>query len=202
MKKGFTLTESLIVIIIIGIVYVVIASVIKPSSIKKDVLVKGGANLLYQIDFATKQILLKNSNNYTMTRLKEKSGAEFDITSSGADAKLSTLYRKNLVGFRKKTVSSTYKSLAITTESGAQVSNYKVSTFTQGFFLKNKAYFALKLNGNCTTTENYIYNPQSPDKRTATKSCGLIFFDVNGESDPNKAGIDMYIISIGKNGVK
>ena len=34
------------------------------------------------------------------------------------------------------------------------------------------------------------------------KSCGLIFYDVNGDKMPNRLGIDQYIISIGANGIR
>ena len=49
---------------------------------------------------------------------------------------------------------------------------------------------------------NYIYHPVKTAKRTQAKSCGLIFYDVNGVKAPNRLGLDQYIISIGSNGIR
>ena len=201
MNKSFayTLAESLIVIAIVGIMYVIVLHVLRPNNIKHEALTKAGSNLYIQIDFATKQMLAKNTKNYILTRLKDSSG-EFSVESSSSASRLLAIYKKRLSGIRK-TPDATYLNLALQDSSNNKVGNLKVSSF-QGFTLKNDAYFGIKLNNNCTTTESYIYNPSMPNKRTQAKSCGLIFFDVNGQDLPNNLGVDQYIISIGKNGIR
>ena len=81
-------------------------------------------------------------------------------------------------------------------------SGYDVSSFEHAFKMKNGAYLGIMLNGNCSTKETKIYNPILPDKRTMENSCGLAFFDINTEEAPNTLGVDQFIVSIGKFGIK
>ena len=127
----------------------------------------------------------------------------FSITDSGADAKLLELYKTTLRATRSSNTNATYLDSVLKDKDGATVNaGLKVSSFSQGLTLRNGTYFAFKLNGNCTTNETYIYSPATPNNRSAKNSCGLIFFDVNGQDFPNLVGIDQYIIAIGRNGIK
>lgn len=202
-NKAFTMAETLIAIVMLGVLGACALSLIKPSNIKKDALTKAGSSVYLQIGFATKQILAKNSLNYQMTKLLTLSGVQFSINDEEADEKLAELYKKALYTSRNSTVPATYTALSLKNEEGSVVgSSLTVSNFTQGFKTKNGAYMALMLHDNCTTNETYIYDPSAPELRTAKKSCGLIFFDVNADKAPNIVGIDQYIISIGKLGIK
>ena len=201
-RRAFTLVESLITMIIIGIVYVAISSVIRPNDIKREVLQKAGANMAYQLDFASKQILARNTVNYNFAHLKTSDGTEFLITDDGADEKLMKLFRKNLKGLKNVSVSSSFLGQTLINEQNALVADTTPSSFKYGFTLSNNAYLAIRLNGNCTTTETYIYNPTQPNKRTQANSCGVFFFDVNGDKAPNVLGLDQYVVAIGKNGLK
>ena len=200
--KAFTLAESLIVMMIVGIIYVAMLNILRPGDISKDVLQKSGAKMMYQLDFASKQILAKNSVNYNFYNLKTASGTQFSITADKADEKLMDLFKKYLKGLRNVNVSATYLGTTLRNESNGTITNVTPSTFKYGFFTNNNAYIAIKLNKNCTTTETYIYSPVLKSNRSVTNSCGLIFFDVNGDKEPNTLGIDQYIVSIGKSGVK
>ena len=202
-KQAFTLAEIMIVLTIIGIILIGIISSLRSNNVEEELYIKSGVNTLNQIDFATRRLLAKSSRAYSMLALKDASGNEFSITADGADTKLNTLYKKYLVGMRKTSLSNTYKTTVLDDKAKTLSSKgIKVSTFPYGFTLKNGAYFALKLNKNCTTSETYIVHPVYTDKRTETNSCGLIFYDVNGEKKPNVLGIDQYIVSIGKIGLK
>ena len=202
-NQAFTMAETLIAIVMLGVLGACALSTLRPANIKKDALIKSGASALLQINFATKQILAKNSVNYQMTKLLTTAGAQFSINDSGADAKLAPLYKKALYESRKNTIPATYTALSLKNEEGSAVgSSLKVSSFTQGFKTKNGTYIAFMLYDNCTTNETYIYDPSAPELRTAKKSCGLIFFDVNAEESPNIIGIDQYIVPIGKLGIK
>ncbi len=195
--KAYTLAEVLITMILMSFICVLVFSSIKKGNHYSESCKKAGRNSLLQIEYATKQILSKYSTNYTMTTLKAIDGTRFSINNSGADAKLSAIYKK-LLGSRTYTAPSAYTNIALKNESGAAVgSSLKVSSFTQGFKTKNGTYIAFKIYTNCTTNETYIYDPAVPEKRTATKSCGLIFFDTNADEDPNVVGVDMYIVPIG-----
>lgn len=201
-KQAFSLIETMITLVIVGTISAAVLGLLKNGSVNNGVLQKAGANAYYQLDFASKAILAKNSTNYSFTSLKATNGAAFQITASDADAKLMALYKKNLGALRNKTPSASYKTNTLKNSSNAEVTGVSISSFPQGFFSKNGTYIALKLNGNCTTSETYLYNPATPQTRSTSNSCGLIFFDVNGENQPNLLGIDQYIVAIGKLGVK
>ena len=201
-KSAFTLVESLITMIVIAIIYAAIADVLRPSDFKRDVLKKSGANMLYQLDFASKQILAKNTVNYTLYNLKTLDGTEFLITEDDADEKLMNLYRNYLKGLRNVDLAPAYLSGDLVDETSTKISNVNPSIFKYGFSLNNGTYVAIKLNKNCTTTESYIYSPLQTQKRDRLNSCGLFFYDVNGDKTPNVLGIDQYIVAIGKNGIK
>ena len=200
-KKSFTLAEVLISVVIVGIIATCMVVSVKKSDYLTESYKKAGASTLLQINYSTKQILAKYSYSYQMTGLKTLAGAKFSITASGADANLAELYKK-VLGTKSYSAPSTYTGADLVNEAGSKVGSYKVSSFAQGFQIKNGTYFAIKLNGNCTTSESYIYDPSARDIRTASNSCGLIFFDVSAHDGPNIVGVDQYIVSIGKMGIK
>ena len=197
--KAFSLLEQMLVIIIVGIIASVLTTVVKPTDISNKAIKKAGKNLFMQIEFATKQIVARNAKNNTLTRLFDSSG-EFSITSTDSLDRLIEIYRKNLVGIRSSDLNTDYASANLTDGTnvltGTSVSGFK------GFKLKNGAYFGIKLNDNCTTEINHIYDPSTPELRTKKNTCGIIFFDVNSETKPNQLGWDQYIIGLGKRGIK
>ena len=210
-KKAFTMAETLIAMVMLGILGACALSAMHPLDIKESALIKSGANTLLQINFATTQILAKNSVNYQMTKLITPGGVQFSINDDGADAKLIQLYKKTLMVSRNSNVPASYTTSELQSGHGSKIVtetvdevdiNLKVSDFTQGTVVKNGAYMALKLHSNCTTDETYIFDPSVPEKRGTTKSCGLIFFDVNAQEPPNILGIDQYIVAIGKSGIR
>ena len=191
----------MITIVVVGLIAATTIMTLRKGDYMEKTLKKAGMSMLLQINFATKQLLAKYSYNYQMTGLKTTGGAKFSIVDSGADANLSALY-KVMLGSKTYSAPSSYTDSSLVNESSAAVGSYKVSSFTQGFVTKNGTYFALKLNGNCTTSESNIYDPSATEIRTAAKSCGLVFFDVNAHDGPNIVGVDQFIVSIGKMGIK
>lgn len=197
-RRAFTLTEQIIVLIVIGIIASAVTTVIKPTEINNEAIKKSGKSLFVQIEFATTQMVARNAKNNTLTRMVDATG-EFSISSSSSIDRLISLYKKNLMGLRTVTLDSTYTSLNLT--DGTNTLSLKPSDF-KGFTLKNGAYFGVKLNDNCTTEINHIYDPSTPELRTKKNTCGIIFFDVNSETKPNQLGWDQYIIGLGKRGIK
>ena len=197
--RGFTLVEQMIALIIIGILGAVLFNTLRPNDVKTQTLKKVAKSVFVQIEFATKSVLAKNTVNYSFLRLKDTSG-EFSIASADSLSRLIELYKKSLIGLRGKTLEATYSSSTLT-DGTTSITGLSPSSFS-GFFIKNGTYFGIKLHGNCTTTIDYIYDPSTPDKRTRTNTCGIIFFDLNAQSAPNILGIDQYIVALGKLGVK
>ena len=201
-NKAFTLHETLITLMIIGIIAVIIFSTLKPKSFNHATLKKAGQAMYIQIDYATTQIIAKHTTNYTLKRIKNGAN-EFSIANSGNTATLvNNYYKKRIKQARNFSLPDEYKNLVLKNENQTVVAqNLKVSSFT-GFKTKNNGYFAVRLHNNCTTSETYLYNPSMPSKRNQTNSCGQIFFDVNSEEDPNLLGIDQFLISLKENGVR
>ena len=197
-KRAFTLVESLITMIVISVIYVAITTTFHPEDVKRDALRKGGANLAYQLDFVSKQILAKHTINYDFTQLRTEDGTNFLITEDKADEKLMKLFRKYLKGMKNVPVSSNFLSQTLIDETNTKIKDTSPSSFKFGFSLSNNAYIAIRLNGNCTTTETYIYSPTQPNKRTQTNSCGVFFFDVNGEKA--RLGLTNILLQLEKTG--
>lgn len=198
-KLAFTLMEQMIVFILVGILTAIITSVVRPKEINGQAVKKASINLFRQIEFATVQIVARNTKNNTLTRLTDASG-EFSIASSDSLDRLVAIYKKNLIGLRMVSLEASYTSPDLT-DGTTTYKDLKVSSF-KGFTLKNQAYFGIKLNGNCTSEISYIYDPSTPTARTKTNVCATLFFDVNGESTPNLLGYDQYIVALGKRGIK
>ncbi|MBQ2984725.1 MAG: prepilin-type N-terminal cleavage/methylation domain-containing protein [Candidatus Gastranaerophilales bacterium] len=200
-KSGFTLAETTIAMIILGLIAATLLHTLKPNNMKREFMDKSAKNMVIQIEYATKQILARNTLNYSLLDIVAVDNTTFSIASSGQESKLAALYKKYLIGLRKSSIPASYTSSSLTDEAGTS-SGYTISSFANGFKLKNGAYMAFKLNGNCTTSETKIYNPTLPQKRTETNSCGLVFYDINSEAPPNNLGVDQFILSIGKYGIK
>lgn len=198
-KKAFTLIETMIAMTIIGVIATIMITMLKPTNIREDVLKKAGAQVHGQIDFAVQQIVLKHTNNFTMKKLT--SGKS--IASTDSLSEIVGYLKKYLIAKRKNnTIPSAYASTNFVTSSGATVS-LNVNSFGANFVTRNGAYIALKLNGNCTTTETTVYHPIYDGLSNAkTKSCGLIFYDVNGDEMPNRLMLDQYIVAISEFGLK
>lgn len=198
-QKAYTLAEQLIVIVIIGFIATIMTSTFKTSNYKIEVLQRAAKAQYVQIDFATKNLLAKHSKNYNFFTLFDESGV-FSATDSSSLDRIVQLYRKVLVGKKNSSWDSTYSANELT-DGTTSITGLTPSSYT-GFILKNDAYFGVRLNGDCNTQIDYLFSPSTPEKKTKTKTCGTLFFDVNGEDSPNFLGIDQYIIAFGKFGVK
>lgn len=198
-QKAYTLAEQLIVVVIIGFIATIMTSTFKPNNYKIEVLQRAAKAQYIQIDFATKNLLAKHSKNYNFFALFDESGV-FSAADSSSTNRIVQLYRKVLVGMKNSSWDSSY-SLKELTDGTTAITGLTPSDYS-GFILKNNVYFGINLNGNCNTQVDYIYDPSTPEKKTKTRTCGTIFFDMNGKESPNLLGIDQYIVAFGKFGVK
>ena len=198
MKKAFTLIEQLLVIVIVGIITSIVLTISRPGTIKEDSLKKAGKSTFIQVEFVAKSILAKHTSNYSFTTLVDSTG-EFSIESSASIARLVEIFKKQFVALRK-TLDTSYSTKTLT-DGTTTYATLTPSSFS-GFIIKNGAYVGIKLNDNCTTEINYIYDPSTPEKNIKKNTCGLIFFDVNEKNEPNLLGVDQYIVALGKYGVK
>ena len=58
-RRAFTLTEQIIVLIVIGIIASAVTTVIKPTEINNEAIKKSGKSLFVQIEFATTQMVAR-----------------------------------------------------------------------------------------------------------------------------------------------
>ena len=78
-KNAFTLFEAMIVMVVIGTLTGVLLSIARPTNLKQEAFQKAGLELYRHIDFATKQIMIKNSPIYSLDRVISSNGTEFSI---------------------------------------------------------------------------------------------------------------------------
>ncbi len=178
-KSGFTLFEAMIAMVVVGTLVTILLSIAKPNDVKQEALQKAGLALYRHIDFATNQIIIKNSPLHSLDSVKLPNGTSFSIENEEDEKYFLELYKKYLV-----------------------VKRIDKSVLEGEITLRNNATFEIKLNGDCTQEAIGLYNPMLPNTSRAPKSCGLIYFDVNGNKAPNILGVDKYIVSIGKLGLR
>ena len=198
-KRAFTLAEVVIVLAIVSILGLVAIKTLTSNEVEDKAQAQAAKAVYLQVDKATRSIIANNTNNYTLERMKDSSG-EFSVASSTSLARMVQLYKENMVAKRNATQDATY--LATDLSNDATTLTGITPSYFSGFTLRNDSYFGLFLNDNCTTTINYIYDPLMPDKRTITNTCGIIFYDVNGDKKPNVLGVDQFILALGKLGLK
>lgn len=201
--KAFTLYETLVTMIIVGVVAAIGISNMRPDKIENDVLIEAGKDMYIQLDYATREIIAKESNNYTLSRIKNGS-SEYSIEkSSNLSTLVNTTYKKRIKALRDNSLANDYKNAILRTRDNANATgeSLKPSSFT-GFTTKNGGYFAVRLHNSCTKSETALYNPMQPDNRSQTNSCGQVFFDVNGDKKPNLLGVDQYLVSLTLNGLR
>ena len=178
-KNGFTLFEAMIVTVIVGMLVSIMLVNLRPNDIRQETLQKAALALYRHIDFATNQIIVKNSPTYSLDNVRALDGTSCSITKEADEKYFLELYKKYLIAKR----------------SDKAITSGEIT-------LRNNATFKIELNGDCTQEATGLYNPMLPNTSTSKRSCGLIYFDVNGEDLPNTLGLDKYIISIGKLGLR
>ncbi len=183
-QKAFTLAEASVVLIVGGVLASFILKTLNTGKIKEDAYLKAGKLVYSQLSVATLDLSRKYSKQSDMSKLYtvDKSSV-FELTDDGAADKLVNLYKKTL-RLSRSSAKSTY------------------SGYSGNLKLKNGAFFALKLYGNCTTTTT-TYNPSyGSSAMYEYKTCGAIFYDVNDNDPPNILGIDRYIVAIDNDGLR
>ena len=73
-KSAFTLFEAMVAMIVAGTIVTVLFIAFKPGNVKQEALQKAGLVLYRHIDFATNQIMIKNSPTYSLDNVKALDG--------------------------------------------------------------------------------------------------------------------------------
>ena len=200
--KGFTFTEALLILIILGVIAALtIPQMLVENPTKKgwDTMADKMAGTLMQ---ATTQILIFDTKLDDFTRLIHN-GTEFDIASSGSAAKVSSLYKKyiaHVVG--KINLSDRYFTNNLIDYKRVSTGAALKDAYSNFFYTNDGVVVGFRTYSSCATTETNANPPTFRAKTSVPNSCGSIFYDINGFKNPNKLGSDQYIIPIGIRGIK
>ena len=202
MKKAFTLYETIIVLVVIGIMAAILMSNLRPNDIEKGALQKAAKAMYLQVEYATMQIITGNTRNGRLDEIVNGSNTISIASSSNQATLVNTFYKKYIKGLRSTSFPSGYTTNVLVDNAGTKPNNsLKISSFT-GFQAKNDSYFGVMLHNKCTQSESYLYHPAIPSKTTQSNSCGLIFMDANGPKPPNVLGTDQFLVSLTLDGVR
>lgn len=201
-KKGFTFTEALLVLVLLG----VIAAITIPQLLTEDPTKKGwdtkAEKLVGYFIQASTEILLFHSGLDDFTKLS-LDGASFSIEDADSAPKMAKLY-SNYIQHVADRIKPNDEYFA------KEILNYKKEstglilkdTFESFLYTNDGAIVGFKTYGSCTSSESLINLPTSRTTQTINNICGSIFMDINAQAKPNKLGSDQYIIPVGKRGIK
>ena len=201
-SKGFTLTEAILVIILIGVIAAItIPQLLVNNPTKKgwDTMADKTVGYLMQ---ASTQILIYDAPIDDFTRLT-LDGSTFSIEDSDATPKMAKLYSKYMANAKSKIdPNNEYFSSPLKDYNDSVLADSLKDVYSEFFYGNDGVIIGFRFYGGCTNAEENANPPSYRQKYSAPNSCGSIFFDINGYKKPNKLGSDQYIIPIGKRGIK
>lgn len=179
--KAFTMAEAILVMTILGIIATIMISTLKPAEFKDKGLAILAKKVLSEVDSATTQIQVNNSQNGQMHVLYVPGTATTYAFGSNLAA-TATLYKKYLTTIRKSCSTSTCP----------------CNSYSQKFYLKDGACMGISATTSATAT---IF-PGETTTTSVTPQRGVLFFDTNGEEEPNVQGKDQFILPVDNEGIK
>lgn len=178
-KQAFTMAEAILVMTILGIIATIMITTLKPAEFKDKGLKILAKKVLSEIDTATTQILINNSQNGTMSTLYQPGTATTYAYVANTNF-TGALYKKYLTATRQSTT-GTY-----------------CASGTNSFFLKDGACMGI-LNG--AGNFNTIF-PGESGQTNVSVTQGLIYVDINGNEEPNVISKDQFIFPIDDQGIQ
>lgn len=189
-KKAFTMAEAILVMTILGIIATIMISTLKPAQYKEQAFQVLSKSIYAEIDSAMTQIL---TNHTQYNRLSEIYPLGSTTTFSMATSKAAnSTYMINL--FKKYMATARGTVPVICRETTAN----KGVGYEANMLLKNGACIAIK-SGPITQVNTWIPGEISVTKADSTH--GMIFLDINGDTDPNVLGKDQFYIPLVADGI-
>ena len=200
-KLGFTLTEALFVLIILGIIAAICMQSVKAFNAQQkgfDTKAEKAVSVLGQ---AIIMMLLEDSSGDDLTSLYDEEG-KLSIEDTSKTSRVAKIFRKHLsVNELPVDTSDEYFSDYIRTYQRADVSILK-ETYSDFFYLQDGTLLGFRLLGSCSSTEANAIPPRIRERMSAANVCASIFVDVNGEGKPNRLGADQIVIPFDARGIK
>ena len=184
-KKAFTMAEAILVMTILGIIATIMITTLKPAEYKDKGLAIMARKVLSEIDTATTQILINNSASGNTSSLYEPGTANlFSLESSGMDDKIGKLYKRYLTVTRQE----------------CNDANCPCNGYTNKFYLKDGACMGITTGTQASDVNTWF--PGETNFTSMKPTHGIIFFDTNGEDEPNVMGKDQFLLPVGSEGVQ
>ncbi|MBQ8848236.1 MAG: type II secretion system protein [Candidatus Gastranaerophilales bacterium] len=184
LTKAFTMAEAILVMTILGIIATIMITNLKPSEFRDKGLQVLAKKILMQIDTATQQIMVNNTQNGKLTTVYAPGTTTQAAFVSTSDTDLLTLYKKYLVTTRKEC------STDANCTCNGKGTKVKVHLKDGGCMVINTG----------TSSTSTIF----PGESTAVSkagSQGTIFIDVNSTEEPNVLGKDQFIVPLNEDGI-
>ena len=180
-KKAFTMAEAILVMTILGIIATIMITTLKPAEFKEKGLRILAKKVLSEIDTATTQILVNNSSKNNLATLYVAGGTSTQFSTASDHANLATLYKGYLTTTRQ--TSANCAGIA----SGTQ------------FFLKDGACMGV-MSG--TTADLSTCFPGEETATAVSVTYGYLYFDTNGDEEPNTMCRDRFVLPFDASGIK
>lgn len=178
-KQAFTMAEAILVMTILGIIATIMITTLKPTEFKEKGLRILGKKVLSEIDTATSQILINNSQMGTMATLYKAGTAEVFAAEDSPDD-MGVLYKTYLTATRETVPEDSF-----------------CSNGANKFYLKDGACMGIA----DTTTELETIFPGETANYSVTPKRGVIYVDTNGIEEPNVIGKDQFVFPLANEGI-
>ncbi len=201
-KLAFTLTEAIIIMVILGIILgLSIAGIKLYNPVDKSNRTLSW-KMAENIESATLQILLNHSSYDDFLRIKDDKGY-FSIEDANITKRMSDLYSKYLSDINYNVdKSNEYFSNEILDYDRSSTSEKLKDVYSDFFYVTDGMLIGFRFYGSCSAVEKNSNPPEHKGKYAINNICGSIFFDINSFKEPNKLGTDQYILPVYKRGIK
>ncbi len=201
-KLGFTLSEAIIVIAIIGLIATLCVAGLRFFNPTEKNWRTLSEKMAVNFEDATTQIFVNNAVLDDFTNLVDGKD-HFSIEDSDATPKMANLYRKYLSDIVMNVdMTNEYFSKDLLDYDKTSLGINLKDTYSEFFYVNDGMLMGLRFYSSCNASEMNANPPEHRGKFQVDGICGSVFYDVNAFQKPNKLGSDQFIIPIYKRGVK
>ena len=201
---AFTLAETILVMVIVGLIASFLIVAINPYNPTKLENVTKATRVLEEIDQIMTLIIAEHTPAGTLTYINTSQGP-FSIEDENATGKFALLFKeyvnqvenaeKIIYRFREKKSTDYYNSVILDYDKSSTGKILK-NTFSDFMISSDGVIWGFKTYNSCSATELLANPPGIEGKFSVSKICASIFYDVNAYKPPNKLGSDQFIIPI------
>ena len=200
--SAFTISELMIVLVIIGLIAILYATTVKLDYQAEKNWRTLSEKMAVNFEDATTSILANNAVLDDFLSLVNGRD-HFSITDEDATSKMAKLYRKYLSDvILDVDTSKSYFSEELKDYNRTSLGIKLKDIYSEFFFVNDGILLGLRFYSSCEASEEFANPPAHKGKFKVDNKCGSVFYDINGFKKPNKLGSDQYIIPIYKRGVK